>query len=94
MAKALLRFLKEIIFSLYDIVNKYALETKFCSIYEISSYTGIIVIVLFGFFSLFDYLFFKMFSYLHNNQAQYKAKNKIIIQIRQSKERMQQIFKR
>ena len=54
----LLRLVREIVFSLHDIVNKYAMEKKFCSVYEISFYTGLILTVLFGTFAILDYFFF------------------------------------
>ena len=56
----LLRFIREFVFSLHDIVNKYAMEKKFCSVYEISFYTGIILTVLFGIFAILDYFFFQL----------------------------------
>ena len=58
--KVLLRFGREIIFSLHDIVNKYAMQTKFCSVYEISFYTGLIVTVFFGIFSVLSYYYFEL----------------------------------
>ena len=58
--KILLRFTREIIFSLHDIINKYAMEIKFCKLYEISFYTGLITIILFGLFSMLDYFFFNL----------------------------------
>ena len=59
-SKVLLRFLREIIFSLHDIVNKYAMDTKIVSVYEISLYIGLITTVLFGAFSILDYFYFKL----------------------------------
>ena len=56
----LFRFIREIIFSFHDIINKYAMENKFCSVYEISFYTGIILTVLFGIFAILDYCFFHL----------------------------------
>ena len=56
----LLRFVREIVFSLHDIVNKYAMEKKFCSVYEISFYTSLILTVLFGIFAILDYYFFHL----------------------------------
>ena len=59
----LLRFVREIVFSLHDIINKYAMEKKFCSVYEISFYTGLILTVLFGIFAILDYYFFHLDNY-------------------------------
>ena len=55
-----MRFLREIIFSLHDIVVKYAIDIKFCSIYEIAVFNGLIVTILFLIFSLFSYYYFKL----------------------------------
>ena len=59
----LLRFVREIVFSFHDIINKYAMENKFCSVYEISFYTSLILAVLFGIFTIFDYYFFHLDKY-------------------------------
>ena len=59
----LLRFIREIVFSFHDIINKYAMENKFCSVYEISFYTSLILTVLFGIFTIFDIYFFKLDNY-------------------------------
>ena len=59
----LLRFIREIVFSFHDIINKYAMENKFCSVYEISFYTSLILTVLFGIFAIFDYYFFNLDNY-------------------------------
>ena len=36
------------------------MEIKFCKLYEISFYTGLITIILFGLFSMLDYFFFNL----------------------------------
>ena len=59
----LLRLVRQIVFSFHDIINKYAMENKFCSVYEISFYTGLILTVLFGIFTIFDIYFFKLDNY-------------------------------
>ena len=59
----LFRFIREIIFSFHDIINKYAMENKFCSVYEISFYTSLILTVLFGIFAIFDFYFFNLDNY-------------------------------
>ena len=59
----LLRLIRQIVFSFHDIINKYAMENKFCSVYEISFYTSLILTVLFGIFAIFDYYFFNLDNY-------------------------------
>ena len=56
----LLRLISEIIVSLHNITNKYLMEKKFCSVYEISLYSGIIITSLFGIFACFNYYFFHL----------------------------------
>ena len=43
-----------------DVVVKYLIEFKYCSVYELSIYSGIINSILFGLLQLFDYFFFDM----------------------------------
>ena len=56
----LLRFLREILLSLHEIVNKYIIEKKNGSIYEICLFNGFINLILFLFFSLLSYYYFKL----------------------------------
>ena len=53
-----MRFLREILYSLHDVINKYIIEKKYGSIYEISLFNGIINLILLGIFSIFNYYFF------------------------------------
>ena len=53
-----MRFLREILYSFHDVIDKYIMEKKFGSIYEIALYTGIINILLLEIFSVLDYYFF------------------------------------
>ena len=59
-----LRFLREILYSLHDVVNKYLIEKKFCSIYEIALSNGIITLILLILFSVLDYYFFHLDNYI------------------------------
>ena len=59
----LLRIVRQIIFSFHDIINKYAMDKKFCSVYEISFYTSLILAVLYGIFIIFDIHFFHLDNY-------------------------------
>jgi hypothetical protein len=65
----LLRFIREIVFSLHDIINKYAMENKFCSVHEIALYSGLICLILFLLFSLLSYHYWDLdnFSDYFNN---------------------------
>ena len=56
----LLRFVREILYSLIDIINKYVMEKKFCSVYELSLYTGIYDVILYGIFGVINYYFLKI----------------------------------
>lgn len=53
----LIRFIREILVSLYNVVAKYTMEKKYVSVYELSFYIGLINMILFGFFSILDYNF-------------------------------------
>ena len=55
-----LKFAREIIYSLYNVINKYLMEKKYCSVYELSLYTGVIYSLLFGIMQIFDYYFFSL----------------------------------
>ena len=56
----LLRLLREILFSLREVIDKYIMEKKFCSIYELSMYNGLINLILLGIFSLLNYYYFSI----------------------------------
>ena len=49
-----IRLIREIIYSLYDVINKYIMEKKTCSVYELALINGIMEIILLGLFSLFN----------------------------------------
>ena len=53
----LLRFLREILYSFHDVINKYIIEYKFCSVYEIALSNGIINLILLGIFSIINYYY-------------------------------------
>ena len=55
-----MRIIRETLFSLNDVLNKYMMEKKFCSPYEISFYTGLIDLIFYGIFEIFDYYFLKL----------------------------------
>ena len=58
-----LKFLKEIFFSLYNVLAKYVMEKKYVSIYEFSFSVGLISLILSGILIIFDYYFFKLDNY-------------------------------
>ena len=60
----LLRFVREILYSLHDVVNKYAMEKKFCSVYEICFYNGLIGIIVLGLFAVVDYYYIHMDNFM------------------------------
>ena len=55
-----LRFLMEIIKSLHDVIDKYLMEKKYCSVYEISLFTGLFNLILFTILSIFNYYYLKI----------------------------------
>ena len=57
------KFLKEIFFSLYNVLAKYVMERKYISVYEFSFYIGIINFISFFIFAILDYYFFKIYDY-------------------------------
>ena len=67
--KFFLRLLREILYSFHDVINKYIIEYKFCSIYEIGLSNGIINLILLGIFSIINYFFleFDKFEEYFNN---------------------------
>lgn len=57
------RILREICYSLSCVIDKYIMEKKFGSVYEILLSNGIILLVMFSIFSIFDYYFFGLDNY-------------------------------
>ena len=55
--------LREIIFSLHNVLAKYVMEKKFVSVYEYSFYNGLINIILVGIFAVIDHFFFGFQKY-------------------------------
>ena len=56
----LLRLVGEILFSLVEVINKYLMEKKFCSIYEIYFLSGLFLFIFFVIFSLLNYFYFEL----------------------------------
>ena len=49
--------MKDILFSLYNVIAKYVMEKNYVSIYEFSAYIGFINILILIIFAIFDYYF-------------------------------------
>ena len=58
-----LRILREMLYSLSSVVDKYIMENKFVSLYIMLIYHGVITLVLFIIFAIFDYYFFGIDNY-------------------------------
>ena len=58
-----LSFLRVILLSLNYVIIKYIMETKFCSIYEIGFYDGIINSILYSIFLICDIYYFGIYDY-------------------------------
>ena len=54
-----MKFLKQIFFSLYNVIAKYVMEQKYVSVYEFSFYVGLFNLIVFLIFSIFDYYYIK-----------------------------------
>ena len=53
----LFKFLREVCICLFDVISKYVMDTKYCSVYELSFFTGVFDFILIGIFAIFDYYF-------------------------------------
>ena len=59
----LMKYLKEILFSLYNVLAKYVMEKKYISVYEFSFYVGLIVLILLNIAFAIDYYWYRMSYY-------------------------------
>ena len=57
------RFLRETLYSLSCVIDKYVIEKKFGSVYELALSSGVISLVLLLLFSIFDYNFIGLDDY-------------------------------
>ena len=60
----LLRLIREILFSLVKVINKYLMEKKFCSIYEIYFLSGLFLFLFFVIFSILNYYYFELDNFV------------------------------
>ena len=60
----LLRLVREILFSLVEVINKYLMEKKFCSIYEIYFLSGLFLFIFFVIFSILNYYYFELDNFV------------------------------
>ena len=58
-----IRLLRETIYSLTSVIDKYIMETKFVSVYELLLYHGISHVILFILFAIIDYNYFHIDDY-------------------------------
>ena len=56
----IMKYIREIIYSFHETINKYAMERKFCSVYELCFYNGLINTILLIIFSVISYYYFPM----------------------------------
>ena len=56
------KYIKEILFSLYNVIAKYVMEKKYISVYEFSFYIGFFNLIVLIIFSIFDNYFFHIYS--------------------------------
>ena len=55
-----LRLIREVIYSLGNVINKYLMEKKYVSVYELSVYTGVINSIFFGIMEVIDHFYFDL----------------------------------
>jgi len=63
----LMRFIREVLFSFFNVIIKYVMEKKYVSVYEMTFYNGIINFILFGISAIIDFYFFNN----NNNYEEY-----------------------
>ena len=56
----IMKYIREIIYSFHETINKYSMERKFCSVYELCFYNGLINTILLLIFSVISYYYFPM----------------------------------
>ena len=56
-----MKYLKEILFSLYNVIAKYVMEKKFVSVYEFSFYIGLFNLIFLIIFAIIDYNYFSIY---------------------------------
>ena len=59
----IMKYLKEVFISFYNVIAKYVMEKKYVSVYEFSFYVGLINLVLLILFAIFDHYFFGLYDY-------------------------------
>ena len=59
----LLKFLKEVIFSLHIVIAKYVMERKYVSVYELSFHIGVFNLIFLGAFVIIDYNYIGIDNY-------------------------------
>ena len=55
-----MKYIREVIYSFHETINKYAMERKYYSVYEICFYNGLINTILLIIFSVISYYYFLM----------------------------------
>jgi len=55
-----LRLIREVLYSLGNVINKYLMEKKYVSVYELSVYTGVINSIFFGIMEIIDHFYFDL----------------------------------
>ena len=60
-----MKYLKEILFSLYNVIAKYVMEKKFVSVYEFSFYIGLFNLIFLIIFAIIDYNYFSIYIYIY-----------------------------
>jgi len=59
----IMKYLKEILFSLYNVIAKYVMEKKYISVYEFSFYIGLFNLIVLIIFAIIDSYYFHLNEY-------------------------------
>ena len=59
----IMKYLKEILFSLYNVIAKYVMEKKYISVYEFSFYIGLFNLIVLIIFAIIDSNYFHLYEY-------------------------------
>lgn len=73
------RILREIFYSLHSVIDKYVMEKKFGSVYELISTNGIIILSFFVIFGVFNYYYIRWMDDYEEYFSNFNYKELLVI---------------